>query len=57
MLARPSDGLGTMLREEYLGDVNIEVIGLGEGDSREESDTDSKLGLHLGGGNYVGWQV
>ena len=39
------NGLGTMLN--YLGGVNVEVVGLGKGDSREESDTDKKLGLHI----------
>ncbi len=38
------NGLGTML--SYLGGVNVEVVGLGKGDSREESGTDEKLGLH-----------
>ena len=32
---------------KYLCGVNIEVVGLGKGNSREESDTDNKLGLHL----------
>ena len=60
---RFSEGLGTMLN--YLGGVNVEVVGLGKGDSREESDTDKKLGLHIcdwsvwdeeGGEPWICWE-
>ncbi len=44
------NGLGTLLN--YLGGVNVEVVRLGKGDSREESGTDKKLGLHI-----CGWSV
>lgn len=43
------------MEQGYLGSVNVEVIGLGKGDTREESDSDEKLGLHLCG-EYLGYE-
>ena len=42
----------TIKARKYLSGVNVKIIALAKGDSREESNTDHKLGLHLYFGEY-----